>query len=258
MGSGQYGLMVTKNKPEYVWIVSRSFTPGEGFAYVYQVGLVPHVQIVDDRRLVQMRELGHVVGLVELGRIDLVDRVGLDLVLLAIVALDQQQAVGPRLDDPATHEGRLRVPQPDIALAREVVLALNGAHLVVGPVFYELGRKRAGRRAVAVRVGARARGVGPDHGGAAEVGERLVAGVAHAILRFVERRGQHCRLGPRGGRCRCGRGRGRIGPRKRTVAPSVAVRCRTSHGAGCVLGLGLGLGVWGRCVEVTCLPPRSA
>jgi|TARA_R110002003_G_scaffold37_18_gene2242 hypothetical protein len=74
-----------------------------------------------------MRELGHVVGLVEFGGIDLVDRVRVDLLLGAIVALHEQPPIGQLFYDPASDEGGCRIPKPDIALAREVVLSLDYA-----------------------------------------------------------------------------------------------------------------------------------
>lgn len=41
--------------------------------YVDQISLIPHVEVMHYRWLVQMCELGHVTGLVELGRVDLID-----------------------------------------------------------------------------------------------------------------------------------------------------------------------------------------
>lgn len=48
-----------------------------------QVRLVPHVQIMDDGSFVEVRELCHVIGLIELGRIDLVYAVCTDFPLLS-------------------------------------------------------------------------------------------------------------------------------------------------------------------------------
>ena len=45
------------------------------------------MKVMYDGRLVEVRELSHVIGFVELGWIDLVDRFRIHLVLLAIVAL---------------------------------------------------------------------------------------------------------------------------------------------------------------------------
>lgn len=72
-----------------------------------------------------MCQLGHVVCLVELGWIDLVDRLGLDLLLRAIVALYQYSTVGSLFHYPPSHEGGRGISQPDVALARKVVLALD-------------------------------------------------------------------------------------------------------------------------------------
>lgn len=65
-------MTATKKRPEYVCqiqICSESWIWG---TYVYEVGLVPQVKVVDDAGFVQMGELGHVVRPVEFGRIDLV------------------------------------------------------------------------------------------------------------------------------------------------------------------------------------------
>jgi hypothetical protein len=53
--------------------------PGVG---VDEVGHVSRVEVMDDRSLVEVRQLGHVVGLVEFGGVHLVDRLGVDLPLL--------------------------------------------------------------------------------------------------------------------------------------------------------------------------------
>jgi hypothetical protein len=95
--------------------------------YIYQIRLVSHVEVVDDRGLVEMGEFCHVVRLVELGRIDLVYGVRLDLLLGAIVALYEDASFWQVFDDPASDECRRRISKPDIALAREVVLALDDA-----------------------------------------------------------------------------------------------------------------------------------
>jgi hypothetical protein len=74
-----------------------------------------------------MGEFCHVVGLVELGRIDFVHGIRLDLLLSAIVALHEDASFGQVLDNPAPDECRCRVSQPNIAFARKVVLALDDA-----------------------------------------------------------------------------------------------------------------------------------
>ena len=160
---------------------------------VYQVGLVSHVEVVDDRGLVQMGEFRHVVGLVELGRIDLVDGVGVDILLCAIVALDEDASTRQVLDDPSADEGRDGIPKPDIALAGEVVLAFHDATQARSSVVVlgdELRGKGADGRAVAVRVGAQACRVTAAQRRAGEVGEGAVAQVAHGgVVGLVERRG---------------------------------------------------------------------
>jgi hypothetical protein len=95
--------------------------------YIYQIRLVSHVQVVDNRGLVEVGEFCHVVCLVELGRIDLVHSIRLDLLLGAIVALHEDASLGQILYYPASDESSRRIPKPDIALAREVILALDDA-----------------------------------------------------------------------------------------------------------------------------------
>jgi hypothetical protein len=95
--------------------------------YIYQIRLVSHVQVVDDRGLVEVGEFCHVVGLVELGRIDLVYGIRLHLLLGAIVALHEDASLWQIFHYPAADEGSRRIPKPDITLAREVVLALDDA-----------------------------------------------------------------------------------------------------------------------------------
>jgi hypothetical protein len=202
--------------------------------YIDQVRLVSHMEVVDDRGLVQMRELGHVVGLVELGRIDLVDGVAVDLLLGAIVALHQYASPGQVLEHPAADEGGRRIPQPDIALAREVVLALYDAPeprrlVVVGG--YERRGEGAHGGAVAVRVGAQASRVAASQHGAAEVGEGLVAQVSHLRLRFRERRrdeGGVRAVGGGGGPCE--------GAVARAACEGAAIGRRRAHGG--VVGSG--------------------
>jgi hypothetical protein len=136
-------------------VSSRSSVPYQP-TYIYQIGLVAHVQVVDDRGLVQVRELCHVVGLVELGGIDLVGGFRVDLLLGAVVALHEEPPLGQLFDDPSPDEGCDGILKPDVALAGEVVLALDdaaqlGRLLALFP--YELGREGAHWRAVARRVG---------------------------------------------------------------------------------------------------------
>lgn len=72
-----------------------------------------------------MRQLCHVAGLVELGWVDFVDSILLDFLLRAIVTLYQQIAARQLFHHPSSDKGGLGVTQPDVALAREVVLALD-------------------------------------------------------------------------------------------------------------------------------------
>jgi len=105
-----------------------------------------------------MCELCHIVCLVELGRIDFVDGIGVDVELGAIVALDEQAGVGQLLNHPATHKGGGGIAQPYIALAGEVALAVDEAAHVwaggVGVVGDEGRGEGADGGAVAVRGGA--------------------------------------------------------------------------------------------------------
>jgi hypothetical protein len=114
-------------------VSSRSSVPYQP-TYIYQIGLVAHVQVVDDRGLVQVRELCHVVGLVELGGIDLVGGFRVDLLLGAVVALHEEPPLGQLFDDPSLDDA-----------------AQLGRLLALFP--YELGREGAHWRAVARRVG---------------------------------------------------------------------------------------------------------
>lgn len=53
---------------------------------VYQIGLVARVEIMHHRRLVQMSQFGHIVCLIELGRIDFIDALVVDFALLLVVS----------------------------------------------------------------------------------------------------------------------------------------------------------------------------
>ena len=186
------------------------------WAYVDQISLVSHVQVVDDGGLVQVRQLGHVAGLVELGWVDFVDGVGVDLLLRAILALHQQPPARALLDDPAPHEGALGVVQPDIALAGEVVLALDdaaGARAVCRVLGDELRGEGAYGHAVAVGVGAQA-GLAAAQGRADQMCERLVPCVGHLEL-CVRRLGHGERSR---GWCCAWRRRCRVPSRKGAVA----------------------------------------
>lgn len=104
-----------------------------------------------------MCELRHVIGLVKLGRIDLINRIGINLLLGAIVTLHQYLSLGEIFYDPASDESCDGVSEPDIAFAGEVVLALyNSAQTGSLVVIFgdELRSKGAARCAVTMRVGA--------------------------------------------------------------------------------------------------------
>ncbi|KAF2656411.1 hypothetical protein K491DRAFT_377940 [Lophiostoma macrostomum CBS 122681] len=192
------------------------------------------MKIVDDRRLVQVGELSHVVGFVELGRIDLVDRFAVHLVLRAIIALHKELAPVQFFDNPATHKSRLGISEPDIALAREVVLALNPPHFryVLSLVGDELRGKRAGGGAIPVRIRPQPRRVATCQW-SAQLGEGLVPRMSHVAVWLDQRRRYEGRLrtGCAGRRAR--RWRGRV-PGEGTVAPSRAVGRWSAHSAGVV------------------------
>lgn len=114
------------------------------------------MQVVNDRWLVQMRQLCHIVGFVKLGGVDFVDRVSVNLLLSAVVALYQKPAMRQVLDNPTPDKCSCRVSEPDIALAGEVVLTLEDPTQpwwFLAVLGYELGREGAGRGGVAGRVG---------------------------------------------------------------------------------------------------------
>lgn len=58
--------------------------------YIDQICLVSHVEIMDHRGFVQVSELGHIVGLVELGRVHFVNGLGINLSLLKCCQYSQQ------------------------------------------------------------------------------------------------------------------------------------------------------------------------
>ena len=96
-----------------------------GPSYIDKICLVTHMEVVDDRGLVKMCEFCHIIGLVEFGGIDLINGVGIDVLLGAIVTLDQYPPPWQILYNPSPYERRCWISKPDIALAREVILALD-------------------------------------------------------------------------------------------------------------------------------------
>lgn len=136
------------------------------------------MEVVNNGGLVEMRELCHVVGLVEFGWIDLVDSLGVDLLLGAIVALYQKPAGWEFFYYPTSDEGSGRVPKPDITLPREVVLALDYAArswCIVVVLGYKLRRKCADWCANSVRIRSQTGGFTAVQQRAAEMCERLVS-----------------------------------------------------------------------------------
>lgn len=96
-----------------------------GLSYIDKIRLVTHVEVMDDRGLVKMCEFCHIVGLIEFGRIDLINGVGIDVLLGAIVTLNQDPSPRQILYNPSPYKRRCWISKPDIALAREVILALD-------------------------------------------------------------------------------------------------------------------------------------
>lgn len=106
-----------------------------------------------DGRLVQVCQLCHVVGLVEFGGIDLVHGICVNLLLRAVVTLYQQPSLRQVVNNPAPNESRGRIPEPDIALAREVVLSLDDSAQswgLVAVLGYKLRSERSYGRTIAM------------------------------------------------------------------------------------------------------------
>ena len=90
--------------------------------YINQIFLIPHMEIVDHRGLVQMSELRHIICLVEFGRVYFINGLGIDFSLLRscqqsqqvqwslqtsytlVVTLYKQAASTKLLDYPSSHE----------------------------------------------------------------------------------------------------------------------------------------------------------
>src|SRR5271155_424688 len=77
-----------------------------------------------------MGKFSHVVGLVELARIDLVHVSSTNFASRSIVALDKQYAAWQLLEDTASYKRMLCIFQPDISIARKVVLAFDTVQLL--------------------------------------------------------------------------------------------------------------------------------
>lgn len=67
---------------EETWSVTLLATSYSMVTDVDQIRLISGVEVVDHGSLIQVRKLGHIIGLVELGRVDLVDLVGIHFSLL--------------------------------------------------------------------------------------------------------------------------------------------------------------------------------
>ncbi|KAK0703038.1 hypothetical protein B0T26DRAFT_729656 [Lasiosphaeria miniovina] len=119
---------------------------------VYEVGHVSCVQVVDNRGLVQVRQLCHVVRFVELGRVDFIDALAVDLSLASIVALDQNPVSSKFLHNPTLDKSCLGVLKPHVFFAREVILALDSPNCV-GALQNVLRLDERGRKCVGARGG---------------------------------------------------------------------------------------------------------
>lgn len=84
------------------------FTTGKK-TYVYEISLISRMQVMDHRSLIEMRELGHVVRLVEFGRIDFIDAFRLHFSFTAIFALDNQSTIVGLFNNPSLYKGQLRI-----------------------------------------------------------------------------------------------------------------------------------------------------
>lgn len=65
------------------------------FPYVYQIGLIASVKVVDNGGFVKMGELRHVVCFIEFARIDFINVVRLNLALLMPGSASFSQMVPP-------------------------------------------------------------------------------------------------------------------------------------------------------------------
>lgn len=74
---------MTRNRPEYVCdVLAFHLSSIVCAAYVDQIRLVSHMQVVNHGRFIQVRKLRHIICLVELCRIDFVNALGVGLSLL--------------------------------------------------------------------------------------------------------------------------------------------------------------------------------
>jgi len=156
--------------------------------YVNEVGFIALSEVVDHRGLVEVGEVCHVVGEIELWRVDLVDCVAADCAVDGVVVAADEQRRPSVLDNPSLDKGVVLVVEPDPAPAGEfghvagiirAATALAVAGAVAGVVDYELWGECAGGRPADMEP----RGNGAGHGccwtnapTAAILGKRVVCG----------------------------------------------------------------------------------
>ena len=121
--------------------------------YVDEVNFIALSEVVDDRGLVEVGEVCHVVGEIELWRVDLINGVAADGAVDGVAVAADQERRPSVLDDPSLDEGVLLVAEPDPSATGELgnvagiiragdAVAVAGAG--AGVVGYELWGERAG------------------------------------------------------------------------------------------------------------------
>jgi hypothetical protein len=93
---------------------------------------------MNDGGLVEIGEVGHVVGEIELWWVDLVDLLAADCALGRVAVAADDKGGTPVLDHPALDKGMLVVREPDPALARElgnVTSGIGAGRVGVGVVY---------------------------------------------------------------------------------------------------------------------------
>jgi hypothetical protein len=89
--------------------------------YVDQVGFIALSQIIDDRRLIEIGQISHVIRRVEFRRIDFVNFIrphsSIDSL---VIAPDLKGAVAVILRDPSLDKRELIILEPKPSLAREL------------------------------------------------------------------------------------------------------------------------------------------
>ncbi|KAI1635838.1 hypothetical protein F4809DRAFT_650910 [Biscogniauxia mediterranea] len=112
------------------------------FVRIYRqgaVGLVPDVEVMNNRRLIEMGQFSHIIRLVELGRVDLIHAFAIDLPLL------KTGISRILIDHPTFNEGGLWILEPDISPPRKVILALYPLDNIYAPS-HVLGFDEGGRK----------------------------------------------------------------------------------------------------------------